>query len=174
MRCFGGIRGLRVQRQRIILIVIRFPDGTVVVSLDDLIDRRGANRVFARAGIKIKVVGMNREADAPAEVDWGDIYADIVVKNGPDEELILQPQAIPAGTTLLLAARRRREDMPGPKVDVRLLLVRDPPPDVVGGFFPGCGSPPTEDEVRGRRRYPAAPPGRAAAVPRRHGGKTGC
>jgi hypothetical protein len=157
---------------RIILIVIQLPDGTVSVSLDDLVDPRGANRAFERARIPVKVVGIDREADAPAEVDWGDAYADIVVKNGPDEELVLQPLAIPAGTTLLLAARRRRDDMPGPRVDVRILLVYDSPPDVIGGFFPGSGSAPTENDVSGRRRYPAAPPGRAVAVPRRDGRKT--
>jgi hypothetical protein len=108
--------------------------GEVTITLKETIGVTGLNRRLDELGVPIKAYLMDPNCSAAlAHVDWN-VYPHIVTHNGPPPAgVTIQPAAIPAGHTLVIAARPIQA---GPDrrtfIVSASMLVRDPPPPCVG------------------------------------------
>jgi hypothetical protein len=87
-------------------------------------------------GVRVRAIPVDPECAPRIEEVWGDLYPLIVMPDGPADAVTIQPSAIPADTTLILAAERdqRRPDRP-PALVVRQMLVSGSGPVRVGAVF---------------------------------------
>jgi hypothetical protein len=136
---------------RTLTAVIQNPDGTVHITLKKLSEVDGLNQQVAELGIRVKALRADPGCTATVnELDWGQLYPRIVTENGPAPGVTIQPNAIPANDTLLLAAQEITPRVGQPLiVTVVLKLVRSPAPDCIGEVLrpakpppPGVGVPP--------------------------------
>jgi hypothetical protein len=117
--------------------VTKNSDGTVMITLREILGVSGINQELADLGVRAKAYQMDPTCGSVAtEVDWTQLFPDIVPKNGPSlsgepASVTIAPAAIPPDTTLILAAREATASG-DTGIIVRLMLVDGPPPPCVG------------------------------------------
>ncbi len=103
-------------------------DGTVAVTIHDLIGIRGANAELARLGVPIRAVTFGpdcRDAFHP-DPNAGTMRATFLATSPARGEMTVRPAEIPAGDTLLLTA-----EVNGSEVGLGIGLVRGPAPSCI-------------------------------------------
>jgi hypothetical protein len=109
-------------------------DGTVTITLTEIAGVDGLNQRLAEAGIRAKALLTHPTCwGSVYQVAFGQLYPQIVTKNGPAPAVTIQPDAIPADNTLVLVTQRMpRRNGRAPAIGVLLMLVRSPAPDCIG------------------------------------------
>lgn len=88
--------------------LVENPDGTLWIGIDKIADVDVVRTRLATLGVPIAAVIPAADCDAPVhEVDWSDLYPNIVPRNGPEPGIVVKLSEIPAGYTLLLAVYER-------------------------------------------------------------------
>jgi len=121
-------------------------DGTLSIELSDILGVAGLNQRLAELGVRAKAYRMDPHCSASiTELDWVRLYPEIVPQNGPSSGIMINPAAIPARTTLVLAAREGPPDATtagSPSILVRLMLIAGGPPSCVGQVLSDPKLPP--------------------------------
>ena len=119
-------------------------DGSITIPIEDLYAVDDVDRRFTELGLRARVLHADpRQTTAVNELDWSDLYPQIVPDNGPDPWITLRPDAIPTKTTLLLVV----EELKGPRgadagKAARIMLVGNPAPERIRPIFRAPKLPP--------------------------------
>jgi hypothetical protein len=124
--------------------LVENPDGSITIPIQDLYAVDDVDRRFTELGVRARVLQADpHHATAVNELDWTDLYPQIVPDNGPDPWITLRPDAIPTGTTLLLVVQEL-QDPRGADAGkaARIMLVGNPAPERIGPVFRAPKLPP--------------------------------
>jgi hypothetical protein len=105
-------------------------DGTVTITLRELSGVDALNARLAQLGVRVHALLADSSCTVTTqELEWNALYAQIVTANGPAPEVTIQPSAIPADDTLLLAVGPAPNGQ-GPTA--RLMLISGTAPSCIG------------------------------------------
>jgi hypothetical protein len=124
--------------------LVENPDGSITIPIQDLYAVDDVDRRFTELGVRARVLQVDpHHATVVNELDWSDLYPQIVPGNGPDPWITLRPDAIPTGTTLLLVVQEL-QDPRGADAGkaARIMLVGNPAPERIGPVFRAPKLPP--------------------------------
>jgi hypothetical protein len=118
------------------VVMIENVDGTITVTPEEVFAAAGLNERLAELGIRATAFRADPScSSAIAEVVSRDLYPRIVIQNHPAPGVTIEPEAIPVGHTLLLAAQRAPDRSRLPAILVRTMLVSGPAPACIGEFL---------------------------------------
>lgn len=109
--------------------VTEHTDGTVAITIHDLIGVDGANAELAKLGVPVRAVTIDSSCHGTYHPDPNlpPVHGTVLVRSTGQDEITVRPANIPAGDTLLLAAKQV-----GSRVAMSIALVRDPAPSCLG------------------------------------------
>jgi hypothetical protein len=123
------------------------PDPTVTITLEEVADVDRLNERLAELGMRAKALLVDPNCtDTVEEVEWGELYPQIVPENGPERRIRIQPDAIPVDHTLVLAVQPAASHGV-PPIIVRLMLVQGPAPERLGKVLYPAAPPPRRSEL---------------------------
>lgn len=129
-------------------------DGTLWININEMSDVVAVQRKLVELGVPVAAVIADPACGVVVrEVPWSGAYPEIVPRNGPEPGIIVDPNRIPDGHTLLLETRMMTVPGRDPETVGILYLIEGDPPDrvarVIGRPLP----------LRPRRvRLPKPPP----------------
>ncbi|HEX5308263.1 MAG TPA: hypothetical protein VFW38_04210 [Solirubrobacteraceae bacterium] len=106
--------------------VTRHPDGTVTVSLSEMIGVSGADEQLEKLGVPVRVVPIRAGCPVPTGIVPMPPSLWSKLSHGERQGILIQPNLIPAGETLVLTARQV-----GPFVGLTTALYKGSPPTCV-------------------------------------------
>jgi len=141
--------------------MVENPDGTLRIDIHSTSEVDAIRRRLTDLGVSVTALAPDPACKVTAEdVAWADVYPKIVLRNGPEPGLIVQPAAIPPGHTLLLAANRMAGAPRGREVVIVLSMIRGPAPLCYGKVITRARAPGDP------RLRPAGRPGERPVKPR--------
>ena len=130
-------------------------DGTLWINIKEMSDVEAVQTKLLDLGVPVAALIPDPTCGVIVrEVMWSDAYPEIVRRNGPEPGIIIDPNRIPDGHTLLLNAGMMTGPDRDPETVVILYLIEGEPPDRVARVI---GRPPPPPPLGLRRPKPPPP-----------------